>query len=79
MSIISDRLRNMRIINHMTQREAAEKIGYSTAALNAWEKGKCSPTAEALALLVGIYDCSADYVLGISDDVRKGETEYGNY
>lgn len=78
MSIIADRLRLMRVMNRWSQRQVAEKIGYSTAALNSWENGKCSPNAEALALLVGIYDCSADYVLGISD-VRKGETEYGDY
>ena len=73
-SEISERLRLRRIVMNLSQREAAEKIGYSTAAVNAWENGKCSPNAEALADLVKIYNCSADFILGLTDDAsRKGE------
>lgn len=73
MSIISDRLRNMRIINHMTQREAAEQLKYSTSTINAWENDKNSPPAEVLVKYTEIYNCSADYILGLTDEVRRSE------
>lgn len=73
MSIIADRLRLMRIMNRWSQRQVAEQLKYSTSTINAWENDKNSPPAEVLVKYTEIYNCSADYILGLTDEVRRSE------
>lgn len=71
MDDIAERLRRARITSRLTQLQAAQKIGYSAAAMRSWENGKTSPTAEVLKKLMDVYNCSADYIFGFTEYKRR--------
>lgn len=54
----------------MTQEELAEKIGVSESTLRAWEKGEREPNVSSLRFLSGVFGCSSDYLLGLTDERR---------
>ena len=66
----SDRLKRLRLFNHLTQNELAEKIGVSQNAVYNWENGKHEPDFDTLKQIADIFRVDADYLLGrsISDD-----------
>ncbi|WP_373576574.1 helix-turn-helix domain-containing protein [Parafannyhessea umbonata] len=64
-------LRNMRaerVRAGMTAAQAAKVIGVSTNALLKWERGDASPMASNLMKLCHLYSCSAEYLIGMTDD-----------
>lgn len=71
MNDIGERLRRVRMTSRLTQRQAAQKIGYSVASIRSWENGDTSPTAEALKKLIDLYNCSADYIFGLAEYKRR--------
>jgi len=53
-------------------------LGKSDAAIRMWETGKSKPDADTLVKLSFYFDCSVDYLLGLSDyrnDVTQREIE----
>lgn len=51
-----------------------KKIGLSNATATHWKQGAL-PKADALAAICEVLDCSADYLIGLSDKVTAGEPE----
>lgn len=49
----------------MTKGDLAEKLGVSYATLKNWMKGKGEIPASKLVLMSEMFNCSADYLLGI--------------
>lgn len=64
----SNRLRELRLENNFTQKELASRLGLSSNIICEWEKGRCSPSIESLKILSTLFECSIDYLLGVSDD-----------
>lgn len=64
-----NRIKSLRLEKDMSQRELSEKIGCSQKSIDYWEKGEADPTAKFICALADCFACSADYLLGRSDDL----------
>ncbi|MCH5164382.1 MAG: helix-turn-helix transcriptional regulator [Clostridiales bacterium] len=47
----------------------AEKVGVSAASISDWTNGNIQPTAESIYLICKAFDISADYLLGLKDEI----------
>lgn len=54
----------LRKLNHLTQRQMAERLGISQPSYIRYENGKAEPTLANLAKIADIFDVSVDYLLG---------------
>ena len=64
---------DLRKSKELTQKELAQKIGYTNSTICDWEKGRSEPSIEALNNLADFFDVSVDYLMGREDDlVIKG-------
>lgn len=69
---MAQRLCELRKKSGLSQRQAAEKLGISTAPLSAYELGKKLPPLETLASMAELYDISSyDYLLGKSERIDE--------
>ena len=59
-----EKLREIRRIKHLTQRELGEEIGKTGATICDWEKGKSMPDLYELIGLADIFGVTTDYLLG---------------
>ena len=64
----SERLKELRIENNLSQTELAKKTDISQSAIAKWELGKTEPSASALLTLSLFFDVSVDYLIGKTDD-----------
>ena len=71
MLIVGKRIRQARVLAGLTQEQLAEKIGISRTAVVRWESAETEPTLEHLISLTELLHVSADYLLGIDDDVHR--------
>ena len=58
------RLRELRERRGMTQKELAEKLHISTAAMNMFETGKRTPSRETLEHIADYFNVDIDYLIG---------------
>ena len=49
-------------------RVIAEKLHVSTSAVSKWEQGTAEPSLECLIQICRLYEVSADFLLGLTDD-----------
>lgn len=64
MKVFEEKLKEMRKMCGLTQREVAERLGISQPSYVRYENGTSEPTLENLAKLADLFDVSADYLLG---------------
>lgn len=67
MNKFKERLKELREEKHLTRIQLANAVGVSATAIGRWENGLRSPTLDSLIILVNFFDCTADYLIGISD------------
>lgn len=48
--------------------EVAERIGIHPNTLRRWESGEGEPLAKKFLALVHLYGCTADYLMGFTED-----------
>ncbi|MBQ7797989.1 MAG: helix-turn-helix transcriptional regulator [Clostridia bacterium] len=65
-----DRLKELRKINHLFQRELAEKINVSVYIVSDWEKGRSEPCLQDLINLAVALNTTIDYLVG-KDEIEK--------
>lgn len=68
MSIISERLKELRDDKRLTQSEIADSIGLSRATYAMYEIGKSKPKPETLQKIADYYSVTVDYLLGSDMD-----------
>ncbi len=56
------RLESLRTNRGLTKWGLAEKIGVSDVSIGYWERGKRVPSAENLAALARVFNCTMDYL-----------------
>ncbi|MDR1093919.1 MAG: helix-turn-helix domain-containing protein [Clostridiales bacterium] len=61
------RLRELRVEKGWNQRYLAGLLGMSQSNLSLWEGGQSLPDFMSVRKLAGIFDVSADYLLGLSE------------
>ncbi len=52
----------------LTQSQLAEKIGVVESTVRAWENGVHEPNTTSLRLMSKLFCCSADYLIGITEE-----------
>ena len=67
MSKFSERLKELREENNLTQYELSKKINISTACINRWEKNLRVPNIDSIIILCKFFGCSSDYLIGLED------------
>ena len=64
------RVRELREDHDLTQREVAAQLGMSQPQYFRYEQGYRDLPTDILVALAKLYDTSADYILGLTDDPR---------
>lgn len=70
MSVLSQRLRQLRYKYCFSQKTVASRLGVTQSMVSAYESGEREPSLKVLARLSRLYNCSADYLLGIGSPDR---------
>ena len=68
MVALGQKLRELRKISGLNQRQVAERIGVTASVISAYENDIRQPSYSALIKLTALFDVSADYLLGISNN-----------
>lgn len=72
--LIGKRLSELRIENHLTQEELAERLDVSRQAISKWESDKAIPNIEKLLKISELYGVSVDFLLkGNASDLEAKE------
>lgn len=66
---LGERMKLRRTVLNLTQDEVAVKVGKTQKQIWQYESGRAMPNAEALGKLAQALDTSADWLLGLTDDV----------
>ena len=64
------RVRELREDHDLTQREVVAQLGMSQPQYFRYEQGYRDLPTDILVALAKLYDTSADYILGLTDDPR---------
>ena len=67
MNIFNERLKELRLEKQLSQKELADLLSTGQSSISAWERGDREPLAHQLVDLARVFECSIDYLLGISD------------
>jgi len=62
-----DRIRIVRHERNMTQADLASAMGKSESAIRMWETDRSKPDCDTLIKLADYFNCSTDYLLGLSE------------
>ena len=62
------RLKQLRELNNMSQRQAAEAIGCSQGNYSRYETGEREPSIELLIKMAAVFGVSVDYLIGRSEE-----------
>lgn len=65
-----NRLKELRLLDNLTQYELAEKVNTSRSNIANYENNKNMPSMEILVKMCEIFDCSMDYLIGLSSDIK---------
>jgi len=68
MSAFSTRLRELRTLKNVTQKQVAESTGLSERGYQNYELGEREPTLANINKLADFFEVSTDYLLGRSDN-----------
>ena len=74
-NVLAYRLREMRTNAKLSQSDVAEKVGLNKMSIVNYESGKRVPDAITLAKFAQIYNCTSDYLLGLSKFSNQEEKE----
>ncbi|MDD3569636.1 MAG: helix-turn-helix domain-containing protein [Lachnospiraceae bacterium] len=61
-----ERIKELRLEHMLTQAQLASTLEKGEAAIRTWETGRAKPDSDTLIKLAKIFNCSVDYLLGIS-------------
>lgn len=62
------RIKELREDNDLTQKQVAERLDQHLTTYQRWENGTHEVPAHIVVLLCYLYNVSADYILGITDE-----------
>ena len=66
--IFDKRLKELRIEKQLSQKEVGDLTGVGQSSISAWERGDREPLAHQLVVLAALFNCSVDYLLGLTDN-----------
>lgn len=62
---LKDRIRNLRISSHMTQKDLGDRVNVSVVTVQNWESGAKTPSTKAIIAMCEIFSVTSDELLGI--------------
>ena len=65
--IFAKRLRELRIVEGLSQEELAYKVGLTQRKVSKLEKLQLAPSPEVIVNIAKAFEVSADYLLGLND------------
>lgn len=68
---LGERIKELRLEKHMTQRELCKYLGVSEVSVRCWEGGAKNPSMSAIIALSNIFHVTTDYLLGVSVDEKQ--------
>lgn len=71
MLTFGERLRMARERKGLSQLDVYKATNIGNKSLSRYENNKTAPDPEAMKLLIKLYDVSADFILGLSDDMGQ--------
>lgn len=71
--MFKDRLKDLRNLHQLTQKDLAAKLNCSSSKIGMWETGKREPTNDDLILLSNLFEVSTDYLLGIDNNITSNK------
>lgn len=71
MNTLGNRIKNLRKSKKLTQNELANIINVNRGTLANWEINRSMPDAVTIKRLAEYFNCTADYLLGITDSPRS--------
>ena len=71
MDVMAGRLRQLREKCNLSQQRMGEMIGSTQSAIAHYEAGRKIPSRDLIVQLCKVFDVSADYLLGLSDDPKR--------
>ena len=72
MSVLGQRIRQLRHKANLTQAQLGKLLGCSGSTVSLYEGGQRSPDTEMLVRLADVFDVSVDYLLGrVSDPAHR--------
>ncbi|MGG1638260.1 LexA family protein [Paenibacillus sp. NRS-1760] len=78
-NVVGERIKELRNGIGYTQIQLGEKVGVNRTSIANYETGKASPPLDIAIKLVSVFNCSADYLLGNTEDkfvVKESHTKY---
>lgn len=67
MSVFSERLKELRLENNLSQHELAKEVGLTHTAIGLWERQQRIPNADAVVKLALFFKVTTDYLLGLEN------------
>ena len=64
MSIISTKIKELRLEKGLTQKQLANTLGTTDDSIYSWEKGRSEPNCDMICALCNCFEVSADFLLG---------------
>lgn len=78
-NVLAIRIKELRLFLKLTQEELALKLGLKgKSSIANYESGKIAPSDEIKLRMCKIFNCSMDYLMGVSN-LKSSETEYFCY
>lgn len=68
MNKFCQRLKELRREKQLSQKEVGDLTGVGQSSISAWERGEREPLAHQLIVLAAFFNCSVDYLLGLTDN-----------
>lgn len=68
-NIVSERIKELRTIKGLTQREFAESINVSVVSVSSYETGVKTPSLDMIICIAQNYNISIDWLCGLSDNM----------
>ena len=75
MANFSERVKELRLKNHMTQVALGKILGVQQDAISTYENGKFYPEVRNLLILADYFGVSLDYLMGRTDDPEVHQLE----
>lgn len=66
--MIKDIIRQERQKKGLSQEQLGDLLGMTKTAVSSWERGVREPQIDTINKLIEIFDCTADYLLGKTDN-----------
>lgn len=63
---LGKRLKSLRLQNHLTQEQLAQKLGLTKSVISAYETGSRQPSYDVLVRLSRIFKVTTDYLLNVA-------------